>query len=83
MTLTRRAVLAGSAIAATSATTLGGQALAQTTPSTATSPQADAAQQAPGFYRKLGFELVAEVPDKPVGHTEFVFRRTLADAVQK
>lgn len=39
--------------------------------------------QAPGFYRKLGFELVAEVPDKPVGHTEFVFRRTLADAVQK
>jgi ribosomal protein S18 acetylase RimI-like enzyme len=34
--------------------------------------------QAPGFYRKLGFELVAEVPDKPVGHTEFIFRRSLA-----
>ena len=34
-------------------------------------------------YRKLGFEVVAELPDKPVGHTEFIFRRTLADAVQK
>jgi len=35
--------------------------------------------QAPDFYRRLGFELVAEVPDKPLGHTEFVFRRSLAD----
>ncbi len=35
--------------------------MAQTTPSTATSPQADAAQQAPGFYRyKVGdFEVTA------------------------
>lgn len=35
--------------------------------------------QAPGFYRRLGFELVAEVPDKPVGHREFIFRRALSD----
>ena len=30
--------------------------------------------QAPGFYRRLGFEAVAEVADKPLGHTEYVMR---------
>ncbi len=33
--------------------------------------------QAPGFYAKLGFEKVAEIPDKPLGHTEFVMRLRL------
>jgi GNAT superfamily N-acetyltransferase len=28
--------------------------------------------QAPGFYRRLGFEEAARVPDKPLGHTEFI-----------
>jgi hypothetical protein len=34
--------------------------------------------QAPDFYRRLGFETVAEVPDKPVGHSEFIMRLSLA-----
>src|SRR5215467_10348570 len=33
--------------------------------------------QAPGFYAQLGFETVAEIPDKPLGHTEFVMRLRL------
>ena len=33
--------------------------------------------QAPGFYAKLGFEKVAEIPDKPLGHTELVMRLRL------
>lgn len=34
--------------------------------------------QAPEFYAKLGFECVAEIADKPLGHTEFVMRLSLA-----
>jgi ribosomal protein S18 acetylase RimI-like enzyme len=33
--------------------------------------------QAPGFYDRLGFEKVAEIPDKPLGHTEIVMRLPL------
>jgi GNAT superfamily N-acetyltransferase len=33
--------------------------------------------QAPGFYARLGFRPVAEIPDKPLGHTEFVMRLAL------
>jgi ribosomal protein S18 acetylase RimI-like enzyme len=33
--------------------------------------------QAPGFYRRRGFEQIAEIKDKPVGHSEFIFRRQL------
>ena len=33
--------------------------------------------QAPGFYAKLGFHKVVEIPDKPLGHTEFVMRLPL------
>lgn len=33
--------------------------------------------QAPGFYRKLGFEPAAEIRDKPPGHSEFVMRLDL------
>ena len=33
--------------------------------------------QAPGFYAKLGFETVAEIPNKPLGHTELVMRLRL------
>lgn len=36
--------------------------------------------QAPGFYARLGFRAVAEIHDKPVGHTEFVMRLSLAGA---
>jgi N-acetylglutamate synthase-like GNAT family acetyltransferase len=36
--------------------------------------------QAPGFYARLGFRPVAEIPDKPLGHTEFVMRLDLRDA---
>jgi ribosomal protein S18 acetylase RimI-like enzyme len=36
--------------------------------------------QAPGFYRKLGYEAVAEVPDYPAGHAELVLRKGLAPA---
>ena len=31
--------------------------------------------QAPEFYRRHGFTEVTRVPDKPLGHTEFVMRR--------
>jgi GNAT superfamily N-acetyltransferase len=31
--------------------------------------------QAPGFYLHYGFEEVARVPDKPLGHTEIIMRR--------
>jgi len=34
--------------------------------------------QAPGFYRKLGFEVVAEVPDHPPGHSQLTLRKWLA-----
>lgn len=64
MTLTRRTVLAGTALAATSATSIGGQVLAQTTPSTPNTSQADSAQQAPGFYRyKVGDMEVTAIND--------------------
>lgn len=33
--------------------------------------------QAPDFYAKLGFQCVAEVHDKPLGHTEFIMRLSL------
>jgi ribosomal protein S18 acetylase RimI-like enzyme len=33
--------------------------------------------QAPDFYARHGFEKIAEIPDKPVGHTEFVMRKVL------
>jgi ribosomal protein S18 acetylase RimI-like enzyme len=36
--------------------------------------------QAPGFYTKLGFQKVAEIPDKPLGHTEIVMRLPLRSA---
>jgi ribosomal protein S18 acetylase RimI-like enzyme len=35
--------------------------------------------QAPEFYRRLGFAEAARIPDKPLGHTEFVMRLDLAD----
>lgn len=33
--------------------------------------------QAPHFYKRHGFEEIAVVPDKPVGHAEHVMRLTL------
>jgi glyoxylase-like metal-dependent hydrolase (beta-lactamase superfamily II) len=61
MTLTRRAVLASSALAAAP---IGGQALAQTTPSTSSSPPNGSSQQAPGFYRyKVGDIEVTAIND--------------------
>jgi GNAT superfamily N-acetyltransferase len=36
--------------------------------------------QAPGFYARLGFRTVAEIPDKPLGHTEFIMRLALGEA---
>jgi N-acetylglutamate synthase-like GNAT family acetyltransferase len=33
--------------------------------------------QAPDFYERLGFECIATVPDKPLGHVEHIMRRTL------
>ena len=33
--------------------------------------------QAPGFYAKLGFQVVAEIPDRPLGFTEFIMRLAL------
>lgn len=33
--------------------------------------------QAPDFYRKLGFEIVAELPDYPRGHAELLLRKTV------
>ncbi|MFF7245029.1 GNAT family N-acetyltransferase [Embleya sp. NPDC008237] len=33
--------------------------------------------QAPGFYRKQGYELVGTVPDYPPGSTEYIFAKRL------
>ena len=33
--------------------------------------------QAPHFYRKLGFDVVSEVPDYPRGHSQLVLRKLL------
>jgi N-acetylglutamate synthase-like GNAT family acetyltransferase len=33
--------------------------------------------QAPDFYKRLGFETVAVIPDKPLGHAEHILRRKL------
>jgi glyoxylase-like metal-dependent hydrolase (beta-lactamase superfamily II) len=61
MTLTRRVVLAGSALAAAP---LGGQVLAQTSPATPGNAQGAASQQAPGFYRyKVGDIAVTAIHD--------------------
>ena len=34
--------------------------------------------QAPDFYRKLGYEVVSEVPEYPRGHSQWVLRKLLA-----
>jgi ribosomal protein S18 acetylase RimI-like enzyme len=36
--------------------------------------------QAPDFYRRHGFEMIAEIPEKPLGHVEYVMRRLLSPA---
>ena len=33
--------------------------------------------QAPDFYARLGFDTIATVADKPLGHVEHIMRRTL------
>lgn len=33
--------------------------------------------QAPDFYARLGFETIATIPDKPLGHIEHIMRRAL------
>lgn len=33
--------------------------------------------QAPGFYRKLGFDVVSEIADCPRGHSHLTLRKTL------
>jgi GNAT superfamily N-acetyltransferase len=33
--------------------------------------------QAPGFYRKLGFDVIAELPDFPRGYSALVLRKPL------
>ena len=33
--------------------------------------------QAREFYERLGFECIATIPDKPLGHVEHIMRRTL------
>jgi len=33
--------------------------------------------QAPGFYAKLGFEIVAEIDNFPIGHTDILMRLSL------
>jgi ribosomal protein S18 acetylase RimI-like enzyme len=35
--------------------------------------------QAPGFYRKLGFEVVATIPNYPRGHQDLHLRKSLQD----
>lgn len=35
--------------------------------------------QAPEFYARLGFRTVAEIADKPLGHTEFVMRLSFGE----
>ncbi|MFC4173215.1 MBL fold metallo-hydrolase [Microvirga sp. GCM10011540] len=61
MTLTRRTVLAGTALAAAP---FGGQALAQAAPSTPGSSQSAETSQAPGFYRyKVGDIEVTAIND--------------------
>ena len=34
--------------------------------------------QARDFYERLGFECIATIPDKPLGHVEHIMRRTLS-----
>jgi GNAT superfamily N-acetyltransferase len=33
--------------------------------------------QAPAFYRRHGYEVIAEIPEHPTGHTEFILRKRL------
>ena len=33
--------------------------------------------QAPEFYKRHGYEVIGEVPEHPVGHTEFTLRKAL------
>jgi len=33
--------------------------------------------QAPDFYARLGFECIATIPDKPLGHVEHIMRLKL------
>lgn len=33
--------------------------------------------QAPAFYQKLGFEMLAEMTDYPQGHSDFLLRKRL------
>jgi N-acetylglutamate synthase-like GNAT family acetyltransferase len=35
--------------------------------------------QAPDFYARHGFETVATIPDKPLGHSDHIMRRNLGD----
>jgi glyoxylase-like metal-dependent hydrolase (beta-lactamase superfamily II) len=67
MNLTRRAVLASTALAAApigGQALIGDQALAQTAPSAPTSPQGMSPRQAPGFYRyKVGDVEVTAIND--------------------
>jgi GNAT superfamily N-acetyltransferase len=34
--------------------------------------------QAPTFYEKFGYEVVAEIPDYPKGHSQYVLKKMLA-----